>query len=91
MKQILALKFLLQKSLPGVNPGGGVRKGSIPPAPAQNIIGLKTSCIILYMLENLHTKFKTLAPSLHLEKFVVGGWVCKPILVISLGPSPSSG
>ena len=49
---------------------------------------------LIYVRKGYIPNLGPLGPLLHVEKFVVvvvGGWVCKPILVIDLGPLPTSG
>ena len=48
---------------------------------------------LIYVSKRSHTEFGTPRTSPSCIKVCggVGGWVCKPILVIDLGPFPSSG
>ena len=72
--------------------------GMSPPTPfPQILIGLNMLCIILFMLVKLsYQTWDPWAPNASTKVcggggWWVGGWVCKPILVISLVPRPSSG
>ena len=71
--------------------------GCPPPTPfPQILIGLNMLCIILFMLVKLsYQTWDPWAPNASTKVcggggWWVGGWVCKPILVISLVPSPCS-
>ena len=76
--------------------GGEEGSGALAPRPEYNRVK-NFLYHLIYVSKAYIPNLRPLAPSLHLEKFVVGGWVgggwwvFKPILGISLVPSPSPG
>ena len=60
--------------------------------PPYKIVGLKILWIVLFMLVKGHIpNLGPLGPLLHVKVCGGGGWVCKPILVIDLGPFSTRG
>ena len=73
--------------------GGEEGSGALAPRPEYNRVK-NFLYHLIYVSKAYIPNLRPLAPSLHLEKFVVGGWVVggcvNLILVISLVPCPSS-